>query len=429
LNYEETVAAIQSLEPRGWRLGLDRMQEFALRAGLKDSLGPASPSFLHVAGTNGKGSVTAFLQSMLVESGFLTGAYYSPFVYDVRERWQIGRQMVSKELLAELASELWPVGDSLAATAFGGITEFEFKTGLAFLLFQRKKCDWVALEVGLGGRLDATNIIEPAAAAVVSIGLDHVSVLGATHSKIAREKAGVIKQGRPVIIGRLPTEAAAVVHAVAFEQGAPVWEVGKEIALEPQGDAWRVSTPARTYDRVVTGLVGTWQPHNAAVALGLMDASGATRSTETNREGLAKAWLPGRMQRCHALGRDWILDGAHNAEAGASLRDSLAQSGIQQVFLLTGMVAGHDQLAFYQTLADVVNGVVVTPIQFHRAMPPDVLAGMLTDGLGDVTVTDTLEKAISEALTAPAHLPILVTGSFYLVGEVGRYLGIGETPS
>jgi dihydrofolate synthase/folylpolyglutamate synthase len=419
------------------------MLEFARRAGLSDALGDGGkPRFLHVAGTNGKGSVTAFLQSMLVESGYLTGAYFSPYVFELRERWQMGRELISCESLAALTDELWPFGESLAETEYGGATEFEFKTALALLYFKRMKCEWVALEVGLGGRLDATNIITPAAAAVVTIGLDHVGVLGATLSAIAGEKAGIIKEGRPVVMGRMDEQARQVIHSVACERHAPVWEVGPDIAIEADGPRWRVATPARTYTDICPGIVGQAQPHNAAVALGLMDASGATRSIEANVEGLAKAKLPGRMQRSHLLGHEWILDGAHNAQAGESLRASFAEAGFGRAVLLTGMVSGHDMTAFYESLRGVARDVVVAPIQFHRAAPPEEVAEIVTslfgfqmvnspDGeqttiasTGTVTISETVDEAIRLATQKAGNDPILVTGSFYLVGEVGRLLGL-----
>jgi dihydrofolate synthase / folylpolyglutamate synthase len=208
MDYQQAQDYIASLAQRGWRLGLDRMTEFAARADLVGSLGDGdSPKFIHVAGTNGKGSVTAMLQSCLVDQGHRTGAFFSPYVVDPRERIQFGREMISKEDLAAIATKLMPIGESLSETEFGGVTEFEFKTAMGFEYWKQKECDWVALEVGLGGRLDATNIITPASSAIVSISYDHVSILGETLAEIAREKAGVIKPGRPVVVGEMPDEA------------------------------------------------------------------------------------------------------------------------------------------------------------------------------------------------------------------------------
>ena len=230
MTYEQALAYIAALEPRGWRLGLDRMQEFVHRAGLDQSIGnPSGPQFIHVAGTNGKGSTTAFLQSILVESGYRTGSFFSPFVVDPRERVQFGRELIGKQELADLTEALIPVADSLTDSEFGGITEFEFKTAIGFQYWKQRHAEWVALEVGLGGRLDATSVVTPCASIIVSIGLDHMHILGDTRAKIAFEKAGVIKPGAPVIVGDLPPDALEVVTEVAQANTAPIWRWGHEV--------------------------------------------------------------------------------------------------------------------------------------------------------------------------------------------------------
>src|SRR6185436_18334668 len=235
MTYDEALAYIASLAPRGWRLGLDRMQAFVDKIGMQDALGAeGGPQFIHVAGTNGKGSVTAYLQSILVEAGYKTGAFFSPFVYDPRERVQFGRELISKEDLAKLTEELIPIAESFSDTEFGGITEFEFKTALGFLYWKRKQCEWVALEVGLGGRLDATNVVTPKASIIVSIGLDHTNILGHTLAEIAYEKAGIIKPKVPVVVGQMPHEALEVIERAAAEREAPIWRYGKEIRYQPQ---------------------------------------------------------------------------------------------------------------------------------------------------------------------------------------------------
>ena len=419
-SYADTLEAIQSLAPRGWRMGLDRMEEFVHRAGLADSLGQESgPQYLHVTGTNGKGSVTAYLQSMLAESGYRTGAFYSPFVYDPRERWQLGREMISPDELAALATELWPIGESLSETDFGGVTEFEFKAALAFLFWKRNQCEWVALEVGLGGRLDATNVIIPRASVIVSIGLDHVNILGHSLAEIAYEKAGIIKPGRPLILGDVAPEARETILGVTHEAGSPVWQIGKEIQLVKAKDGWDVSTPANTYRGVQPGIPGHIQPHNAALAIAAMDGSGATRSSEAILSGAARANIPGRFQRILARDREWILDGAHNAPAALELRASLDACGIKGVTLLSGMVAGHEPADFYSPLADLVERAVFAPIQFHRALPAAQVAR--ESGLPSPTHTDSIKAAIDLAADT-GEGPILVTGRFYLLGEVAPLL-------
>ncbi|MBC8064854.1 MAG: bifunctional folylpolyglutamate synthase/dihydrofolate synthase, partial [Chlorobia bacterium] len=230
MTYEKALAYIASLETRGWRLGLDRMQEFANRLGLPGSLGEVGgPQFIHVAGTNGKGSVTAYLQSMLIESGYSTGSFFSPFVYDPRERVQIGRRLIPKSIFALLTEWIRPFGESLTETKFEGVTEFEFKTAMGFQFWKEMEAEWVALEVGLGGRLDSTNIVTPRCSVIVSIGKDHTHILGDTYHQIAEEKAGIIKPGVSVIVGEMPEEALLTILKIAQERGSEAWVFGREI--------------------------------------------------------------------------------------------------------------------------------------------------------------------------------------------------------
>jgi len=426
MTYSEALAYIASLEPRGWRLGLDRMWELARRAGLPGSLGEAGgPQYIHVAGTNGKGSVTAFLQGLLVESGYNTGAFFSPYVFDPRERVQHGRGLISEQELAGLTEGLRPIAESLTDSDFGGVTEFEFKTALGFLYWKAKRCEWVALEVGLGGRLDATNIVTPRASVIVSIGLDHTAILGDTHAKIAFEKAGVIKPGVPVIVGEMPDEAREVIVNVAKTLDAPVWHFGRDIFAELLPEGITVRTPSNTYSGLKSGLYGRWQPHNLALALAALEASGARRSVDQVHKGAARASAPGRFQVVEALGRRFILDGAHNAEAAESLRDSLeswrANKGSKLV-LVSGMVAGHDPLHFYEPLAEIVDEIHLIPVDFHRALAPTVIAEGISGLHAKVLVHATADEGLAAAVAANSD--ILVAGSFYLVGEIGRLLGI-----
>jgi dihydrofolate synthase/folylpolyglutamate synthase len=229
LTFDEALARIDALEPRGWRLGLDRMRAFCDHAALAHWIKGDAPQFIHVAGTNGKGSTTAFVERLLREAGFRTGAFFSPFVKEYRERIQVNGELITEADLTLFTGRLLQQADTFEDSEFGGITKFEFEAALGFLVWGEKRCDWVALEVGLGGRLDATNVFLPKCSIIVSIGLDHVAILGGSLPEIAREKAGIIKPLVPVIIGEMAEEASEVIEAKAAEMGAPVWRFGQEI--------------------------------------------------------------------------------------------------------------------------------------------------------------------------------------------------------
>ncbi|MBX7132145.1 MAG: hypothetical protein K1X67_05630, partial [Fimbriimonadaceae bacterium] len=357
MTFEEALNRIASLQTKGWRLGLDRMEEFLRRAGLDDALGHAAkpdphnarptshgwmpvrdgdprphpqplstgvergvrPRFIHVAGTNGKGSVTAFLQSLLVAQGYRTGATFSPYVYDVRERIQIDGELISREQFAAIAERLWPIAVEMEGTPFEGPTEFEFKTAMGFAAWKEAGCEWVALETGLGGRLDATNVVTPACSAIVSIGYDHQAILGNTLREISVEKAGIIKLGCPVVIGVMDDEPLKAILDISAERGSPAWVLGRDVQF---GADW-VEGPGFRYDGLHPGIRGAVQPHNLAVAIAALHAAGAVRDPSQISEGAGRTRLPGRMEERWVDGKLWILDGAHNAESAQSVVDSL----------------------------------------------------------------------------------------------------------
>lgn len=430
MEYSDALAYIASLSHRGWRLGLDRMEEFLRRSKLEDAVGgrPNGPDFIHVAGTNGKGSVTAYLESMLRHSEYRTGAFFSPFVFDIRERVQANGELISKEELARLTKILAPISDSLEATEFGGTTEFEFKTALGFAYWREQRADWVALEVGLGGRLDATNVVCPRASAIVSIGLDHTAILGPTYAEIAREKSGIIKPGVPVVAGRLPIEALAVVESTARTQGSPLWRLGFEFEVEPDGyRTYEVRTPALSVGRLTPPLPGAHQVENMAVTVASMIVSGAYRDEESVRSGLANTRLPGRFEVREVQGQTVVLDGAHNAESMQSLVLTLEErfpgAKFQVVF---GMVQGHDPASVCAGLDSIAERVHLPPIDFHRATEPNALAPYFTS---PTVVHESMESAVRAALESACDSPILVTGSFYLVGAAGNWLSASGSKS
>lgn len=424
LSFEEAVARLGAYQSRGWRLGLDRMQEFLHRLSLDDKLGaPGGPQYIHVAGTNGKGSVCAYLQSLLHEQGFIVGATYSPFVYDVRERVQLGRDLISKNDFARLAETLLVVGETLEGTDFGGPTEFEMKTALGFLYWAEKKADFVALEVGLGGRLDATNVVDPACSVIASIGLDHTEILGGTLALIAREKAGIIKPGRPVIVGEMHNEAREVIEQIAQENDSPVWHFGRDVRWEHD----TVITPTHEYGDLWPGIKGVMQGHNLSLAVAAMEIVGAVKDESKLKRGAALAELPGRFDLIQYHGRTFILDGAHNPQAAMHLVDTLREEWMAtRMPLITGRIEGHEVKPFFDALEPVIAKPYVAKIDFHRAMDPDEVIGKAGHALRSATAFQSTRSALEACIRDTKEGDtILVTGSFYLVGEVGNLIKAG----
>jgi len=411
MTYDEAVSALSAMMARGWRLELDRMEELCRLLGVS---GGGSPKFVHVAGTNGKGSVTAYVQNMLVAQGYKTGAYYSPYVYDLRERVQIGLEWIEKDMFVRLMSRIVEVGDAMVDTPFGGPTEFEAKTALGFLAWQEAGCEAVALEVGLGGRLDATNIVDPACSVIVSIGYDHMHILGDTLGAIGGEKAGIIKPGRPVVVGDLPDEAWESVAAVAEEKAAPVWKVGRDVVVEREGDSWAVMTPGGRTGGLRPGILGSVQPHNMAVAWAAVEVAGLMSDRKAAARGLAETRLPGRFEVHQHCGRTYVLDGAHNPASAQALVASLRQvfPG-QEVGFVVGMLRGHEPEPFLAELAQVAAKCAVVPVNNERRLDPGEVAGAAKPIFGAV-------KSFADAASAVEWLGtqvVVVTGSFYLLGD------------
>lgn len=408
MNYEEALAAVSALAPRGWRLGLDRMFRFLELARIEPSA-----KFIHITGTNGKGSVTATVQSILIEQGHRTGAFFSPYVHDPMERVQIGRSNLARDSFARLATRLLAIGEASGEE----ITEFEMKTAIGFAAWEEAECDWVALEVGLGGRFDATNVINGAASVITSISLDHTAILGNTREEIAFEKSGIIKPGRPVVTGAIPADAMSIIEKVASQLNAPLWRLGQEVTWTAHEEGYRVRTPRREYFAGWPKLAGPHQVGNLAVAIAACDAAGAIVSPDCVARGVGSVRLPGRMERRKVGTTTFILDGAHNQEAAAMLALTLSESA-DKIPVVAGMVAGHDPVRFFEPLKAIISELHLVPIDFHRAVPPQALAEQIAQLGLPITVHQSVKSGLLSAQSSGSE--VLVTGSFYLVGEAGK---------
>jgi dihydrofolate synthase / folylpolyglutamate synthase len=408
-------AAVQdylfSLKTRGVKFGVDRMRLLARALGDPERAVPC----VHVAGTNGKGSVSAMLDSIFRAAGWRAGLYTSPHLVRLGERVQVDRKSLTEDEIVAWVRELRPIAESLAAV--GGDDDhpsfFEFMTATAFLQFARSGCDVSVIEVGLGGRLDATNIVEPLVSVITSIGFDHCEMLGDTLEKIAAEKAGIIKPGRPVVIGRMPEPAERTIRAIAAERGSSLVSVADEF-----GD------DIERYPH--TNLEGDYQRWNAATATIVASlVPGRWRlSTDVVERGLKRVDWPGRWQRLHVGGQLVILDTSHNSEGAQVL-----ESNLTHLFSETGrlpiIIAGALGASRAQPLLEVVcrharEVRLVVPNQ-ARACTHAELEALLPRGFQGPVLRSTVDELFPTpdlCTAAGSGDPIVVTGSVYLIGEV-----------
>jgi dihydrofolate synthase/folylpolyglutamate synthase len=419
-------AAVQDylfgLKAGGVKFGVDRMRILSARIGNPELWVPC----IHVAGTNGKGSVSAMLESILRSSGRRTGLYTSPHLVRLGERVQVNRTILSEDEITAYVRELQPIADRIGEEGEAGDrpTFFEFMSAMAFLQFARSHCDASVIEVGLGGRLDATNIVEPEVSVITSIGMDHCEMLGDTLSAIAGEKGGIIKPGRPVVVGRMPQEAEDVIRRLAAAAGSRVVSVRDEFGESVD-------------DYPSTGLEGDYQRWNAATAtLAARLLSPSFGVTEDSiRAGLSKVDWPGRWQRTILDGRLVILDSSHNPEGASVLDANLTSLGIE---------TGRSPVAVVGALGSLRAAPLLEVISRHcreihlavpkqaRATSHDDLVALVPKGYKGRVVRSSVEELFPSPGICTAGEKgdiIVVTGSIYLLGEVLSRLEPQRGPS
>ncbi len=419
----DAIAYLFALEKLGIKFGLDNI------AAILESLGnphSAYPSIL-IAGTNGKGSTTAMVERALRHSGRRTGRYTSPHLVALGERFVVSGQQASETDIREVA-EL--VRDHVDAAITSGRLEtqptfFEVTTAMAFELFRRRRVEIAVLEVGLGGRFDSTNIVTPLVTAITSIALDHQQLLGSTLEAIAREKAGIIKPGVPVVVGRMTPEAGRVITEVAASVKAPEIRADDVIRMAVRVTDGRsmieLQTARRDYGPVTLALLGRHQIDNALVAVAVLETletAGFEVGRNAVRAGLEDVCWPGRLDlRTMPDGRRVLFDAAHNpagaAAVAAYLRDSVPR-GLPVVF---AAMADKDWRGMLRTLGTVATHFVVTRATNSRAADPALIAEEAR-ALG-TTAVEIVEPPAAALEHAWRHgSMVAVTGSIFLVGEI-----------
>jgi dihydrofolate synthase/folylpolyglutamate synthase len=404
----DSLSALFALEQFGIKFGLDNIRALLARL---DHPERAFQS-IHVAGTNGKGSVTAMVDAALRAAGYRAGRYTSPHLIDLSERFVIDGQPVAPEPLKDAVAT---VLDAAAALQREGVLEapptfFEATTATAFELFRRAHVQVAVLEVGLGGRLDATNVVTPLVCAITSIAFDHEAYLGSTLREIAMEKAGIVKPGVPVVVGELDVEAMAAVEGVARERGAPLIR----------------SSPADVAFSAI-GLPGRHQVANAAIAVRVLETLGARGfpvDAAAIGSGLASPGWPGRLDRRQlADGREMLLDAAHNPAGARALASYLREHAMDGAPLVFGVMRDKDVDGIIGAIAPAVGHMVLTRASSARSADPEALADRVRAIAPTLpwTVAPSVSRALEEAWRLAPR--IVVAGSIFLLGAVMEEMG------
>jgi dihydrofolate synthase/folylpolyglutamate synthase len=414
MTYTKSIQFLYGLRLFGAKFGLENTFKLAALAGNPQE----RLRFIHVAGTNGKGSTAAMLENIYRRAGLRVGLYTSPHLVAFSERIQVNRRPVSEADVVRLVTELQPWLKEFPADHHP--TFFEVVTVMALRWFAAQKCDLVIWETGLGGRLDSTNIVTPLASVITNIQFDHQRWLGESLDSIAAEKAGIIKPGVPCITATDEPPALAIIQETALQQRSPLTLV----------------TPAHTQhaplDTLKLPLLGWHQRMNAAVALATVQTLQATLPVNEMavREGLATVRWPGRMQLLErAVGQRVLLDGAHNSSGATSLRAALEEHfpKARPVFIL-GIMQDKDWDLMCEILAPLAGRILCVPVHSERSASPDQLREACRRTNPDVTVET--HASLLQALAATDSEPfVVIAGSLYLIGEAMELLHVATMPN
>ncbi len=430
----DAISRLYRLHAAGIKFGLETERALLERLGHPEQ----GLAIIHVAGTNGKGSVCSMLEAALRRAGLKTGLYTSPHLIRFNERIRINGQCIADEALAALIALV--DGHAQEMTARSGaqaITFFEFTTALAFEYFKREQVDIVVLETGMGGRLDATNVIAPLISVITGVSLEHTDYLGNDLQSIAAEKGGIIKPGRPVVIGPLAEEALPVIQRLAQERQARLIQARDVISVKRKlqnldGQHVSVESDNTSYGSLRCPLIGRHQLENIGVSVAVLeilrDECGLPVGPQAVKEGLELVRWPGR---CQVLSKEpaTILDGAHNPDGARILSHVLHELAKNQpVGLVVGLCADKDCEGFLRALVGKIRQAWVVPLRTERSLPPAVMAAkaqVLGCPVINASVPDALRAASAWAVVNRGV--VCIAGSLYLAGEVLELSGRAES--
>ncbi len=414
--YQEAVRYLYSLQKYGIKFGLSKTSNLLRSLGNPHK----GQKYIHIGGTNGKGSVAAFIASILEETGLRVGLYTSPHLVRFTERFRINRVEITREKAADLIEELRDASVHEEPPTF-----FEATTAMALAYFAREDTDIAIMEVGMGGRLDATNVITPLVSVITNISKEHEFFLGSRLLDIAGEKGGIIKDGIDVVIGATQHNVIRLFESICKAKTAPMWRLGKDIRYRTTGSALHYSGLNRQFNGLRLGLKGKFQSRNGALALAAierLEQKGYKVSSQNIREGLEKSIWPGRMQVV-AKNPTIILDGAHNPSAMKALADSI-KTGLKfrQMILVIGVMEDKEIGQILRRIVPLSDYIIYTrPVYYRAASPETIMAeGARLGKPGEIVplLTEAIEKA--REIADPRDL-IVICGSLFTVGEAMTY--------
>lgn len=423
MDFDQAISYLQNLTKFGMNFGLGRITELLNRLDNPQE----TLRIIHIGGTNGKGSTSAILNSVLQAGGYRVGVFTSPHLHSYTERYRINGREIEHQVIAGLIAEVRPHLENMVAEGFEHPTEFEVSTALAFMYFAREQVDFLMLEVGLGGAIDSTNVVTPLISVITNIGMDHMDYLGNSIAEIARVKAGIIKSGVPVVTAAERQEALEVIREAAREKGAALVQVGGQVRWEVKSTSmeglsmdWWGRT--QSLSGLIIPLLGRHQAVNAATALAVVEALGELGSLSLNerqiREGLAATRWPARLeivQRAPLV----VIDGAHNLDGAKTLRQALQEFfRYQDLILVIGMLGDKEREKVVAELAPLAKAVVVTKPNSPRAGDWQNLAVEVRKYVSQVYLIENIREAVDNgiALAGPLDL-VCITGSLYMVAE------------
>ena len=422
MNYKEARVYLDEVSKYGSVLGLDNMRELLERLGNpQDDL-----KFIHISGTNGKGSALSYMSTILSGAGLRTGRYISPTLYAYRERIQVDGEMIDRESLAALVTVVKEAVDAMEAEKKGSPTVFEVETALSFLYFKEKKCDIVVLETGLGGTLDATNVVKTTVMEMISsIGMDHMEFLGGTLQEIAENKAGIIKPRTWVVSAEQDPQAAAVIRRVCREKECRLSVVDPDAFQDVHYGYDRQTFSYKDWKDVEITLAGTYQVINAALALEAVEALrnlGYSLTEEQVRKGMKEAFWRGRFSVIHKS-PVVVIDGAHNPAAAKVLKDSL-ETYFQgkDLHFIFGVFADKDYQSVISMTAPLAKHIITiqTPDN-QRALPAEQLRDAVAKVNPSVEAAGSIREAVRKSMENAQKEDVIVAfGSLSFLGELDR---------